>query len=78
MRFGERYTISGVAQREHQLVTCFCILRELETLLLWTGREAEVGKGGRDDMEGREIGSALCKVWEDFGNFEEAAGPLKL
>ena len=70
-----RRTILWVAQREHQLVTCFCILGELEPLLLRTGREAEVGKGGRDDVEGREVGSALGKLWEEFGHFEEAARP---
>lgn len=56
-----RYTILWVAQREHQLVACFCILGELESLLLRPGREAEVRKGGRDDVEGREVGSALGK-----------------
>ena len=71
----ERNTVFGVAQREHQLVTCFCILRELEAFLLCAGREAEVGKGGRNDVEGRELGSALNQLWEDFRYFEEAARP---
>ena len=70
-----RDTVFGVAQREHQLVTGFCILRELEPFLLCTGREAEVGKGGRNDVEGREVGSTLNKLWEDFRYFEEAARP---
>ena len=73
-----RNTVFGVAEREHQFVTCLCILRKLEAFLLRARREAEVGKRGRDDVESRDVGPTLSKLREDFGYFEEAARPCKI
>lgn len=51
------------------------ILRQAKAFLLGAGGKTEVGKGKGDDVEGWGILAACGQEREDFGDFEEAAGP---
>ena len=70
--------VLGVAELEHELVACFGVLGEAEAFPLGAGGEAEVGDGGRDDVEGGSVFVAGGKEGEEFGHFEKAAGPWSL
>ena len=56
-------------------MTCLSVLRQAEAFFLGAGGETEVGKGGGDDVEGWGVFAAGGYERQDFGDFEEAAGP---
>ena len=60
MRGPRRGTIFVVSKLEHELVTRLGILGQAKAFLLGAGGEAEVGKGGGDDMEGWGIFAACA------------------
>jgi len=63
-----------VSEVEHQLVAYFGVLRECETGLGDALAKAEVGEGGRNDVESR-VSVRPFKEREQFGNLNEGARP---
>ena len=65
-----------IAKLQHQLVTSLCILRKGEAFFPRAGREAIVGQGQRNKMEGgRVVVIGVCELLVDLQRFHEAAGP---
>ena len=63
-----------VSEVEHQFVAYFGVLRECKAGLGDALAKAEVGEGGRNDVEGRGSVRAF-EEREQFGNLNEGARP---
>lgn len=68
-------TVLLVPQLDHELVACFCVLRQAEPFLPRATGEAVGGKGWVDDVKGGVVFAAGGEVGEDFGYFDEATRP---